>query len=120
MATPLGGKVFFHNKEMMLQCNGQSAKPITVETLVIHFDQENFLGTPLWRCVRTPYMKTQECLRVAKTPVAIDQKAAPTEVVSKPMSTACAVERTSLQFPSVSTKSKLTSCQHGGISCKAK
>ena len=42
MTTPLGNKVFFRNKEMMSQCNGQSAEPITVETLVIHFDQEKF------------------------------------------------------------------------------
>jgi len=40
MATPLGIKVFFRNKETMLQCNGKSVEPITVETLVIHFDQE--------------------------------------------------------------------------------
>ena len=42
MATPLGIKVFFCNKETMLQCNGKSVEPITVETLVIHFDQEKF------------------------------------------------------------------------------
>ena len=41
MATPLG-KVFFCNKEMMSQCNGQSVEPITVKNLVIHFDQEKF------------------------------------------------------------------------------
>jgi len=41
MATPLE-KVFFHNKEMMSQCNSQSAEPITVKILVIHFEQEKF------------------------------------------------------------------------------
>jgi len=42
MATPLESKIFFRNKKMMLQCNGQSTKPITVKNLVIHFDQERF------------------------------------------------------------------------------
>ena len=42
MATPLGNIVFFCNKEMMSQCNGQRAKPIIVENLVIHLDQEKF------------------------------------------------------------------------------
>ena len=42
MATPLGTKIFFRNKKMMSQCNGQSAKPVTVENLVIHFDHEKF------------------------------------------------------------------------------
>jgi len=41
-ATLLGRKVFFCNKEMMSQCNGQSTEPITVENLVIHLDQEKF------------------------------------------------------------------------------
>ena len=56
---------------------------------------------------------------VAKAPLATDQKAAPTEVVFKPMPAACMVKRTSLQFPSVLTETKLTSCQHGGL-CKTK
>jgi len=42
MTTSLGNGVFFRNKEMMSQCNGQSAEPITIENLVIHFDQEKF------------------------------------------------------------------------------
>jgi len=37
-----------------------------------------------------------------------------------PISNARALERTLLQFPSVSTEVKLTSRQHVGISCKAK
>ena len=42
MATQLGKSVFFRNKEMMSQCNGQNAEPVVVENLVIHFDQERF------------------------------------------------------------------------------
>ena len=42
MATSLGNMIFFHNKEMMSQCNNQSAEPIIIENLVIHFDQEKF------------------------------------------------------------------------------
>jgi len=42
MATPLGTRIFFRNKEMMSQCNDQSTEPITIENLVIHFDQEKF------------------------------------------------------------------------------
>ena len=42
MATPLGNKVFFRNKETMSQCNGQNLEPVIVENLVIHFDQEKF------------------------------------------------------------------------------
>ena len=42
MAAPLGNSVFFRNKEMMSQCNGQNPEPVVVENLVIHFDQEKF------------------------------------------------------------------------------
>jgi len=35
------------------------------------------------------------------------------------MPAACAIKGSSLQFPSVSTEAKLTSCQHGGL-CKVK
>ena len=42
MATPLGSSVFFHNKETVSQCNAQDADPMTVENLVVHFDQEKF------------------------------------------------------------------------------
>ena len=91
MATPLGSKVFFRNKEMMLQCNGQSAEPITVKNLVIHFDQEKFEellsgGGP------APYVRKHRRFSVVKAPLATDQKVAPIEVVSKPMPAACAVE----------------------------
>ena len=100
MATLLGNRVFFRNKEMMSQCNGQIAKPITIENLVIHFDQEKFEeflsgGGP------TLHARKHRRVSVAKAPLATDQKAAPTEVVSKPMPVACAGKQTSLQFPSV-------------------
>jgi len=52
--------------------------------------------------------------------VVTEQKTAPTKVVSKPVPTARVVGRISLQFPSASTETKLTSCQGGGISCKPK
>ena len=48
MATPLGKKVFFRNKETMSQCNGQNLEPVQnlesviFKNLVIHFDQEKF------------------------------------------------------------------------------
>jgi len=117
MATPLGTKVFFRKKEMMSQCNSQSAEPIAVENLVIHFDQEKFEellsgGSPAL------HARKHRRVSVAKTPLATNQKVAPTEVVSKPMPAACTVKGTSLQFLSVSTEAKLTSCQHGGL-CKA-
>ena len=42
MATPLGNKVFFRNKKIMPQCNGQNTEPVIVENLAIHFDEEKF------------------------------------------------------------------------------
>ena len=48
MATPLGTFVFFRNKEMMSQCNGQSTEPITIKNLVIHFDQEKLEQLLSW------------------------------------------------------------------------
>ena len=42
MATPLENKVFFCNKEIMSQCNGQSPGPLVIKNLVIYFDQEIF------------------------------------------------------------------------------
>ena len=42
MATQLGSKVFFRNKETILQCNSQNLEPVIIENLVIHFDQEKF------------------------------------------------------------------------------
>ena len=105
LVTLFGTKFFFRNKEMISQCNSQSAEPITVKNLVIHFDQEKFKelfsgGGPAL------HVQKHRRVSVAKVPLATDQKAAPTEVVSKLMPAACTVERTSLQFPSVSTKVK--------------
>ena len=119
MATPLGIKVFFRNKEMMSQYNGQNVGPVTVENFIIHFDQEKFEevlsgGGPAL------HARKHKRVFVAKTLVATEQKTAPTETVSEPIPTARAVGRTSLQVPSVSTKAMLTSCQRGGIPCKAK
>jgi len=70
MATPLG-TVFFRNKEMMSQCNSQSAESITIETLVIHFDQEKFDkllygGDPIL------HEQNHRRVFIAKAPVVID------------------------------------------------
>ena len=77
IATPLGNRVYFRNKEMMSQYNGQSAEPIIVENLIIHFDQEKFeellfdggLALHIWKHRR---------VSVAKAPLDTDQKAAST------------------------------------------
>ena len=119
MATPLGIKVFFRNKEMMSQCNGQSAEPITVENLVINFDQEKFAEF-LSRSGPTPYARKHRRVSIAKTPLATDQNAVSIEAVSKPMPAACVGEQRSLQFPSVSTEARLTSGQDGGFSYETK
>ena len=42
IATPLGSKFIFRNKEIMSQCNSQSAESVIVDILIIHFDQEKF------------------------------------------------------------------------------
>ena len=42
MATPLGISVFWRNKEIVSQCEGQNPEPVTFENLVIHFDQGKF------------------------------------------------------------------------------
>jgi len=42
MATPLGMKVFWRNKETVTQCNGQNPEPVTFKNLVVHFDQGKF------------------------------------------------------------------------------
>jgi len=42
MATPLGMKVFWCNKETVSQCDGQNPEPVTFENLVVHFDQRKF------------------------------------------------------------------------------
>jgi len=78
MATPLGNKVFFRNKEMMSQCNGQNAEPVTVENLVIHFDQEKFEellsgGSPV------PHARKHMRVSIVKTLLATNQKATPIE-----------------------------------------
>ena len=91
METPLENKVFFHNKEMMSQCNSQSVEPITVKNLVIHFDQEKFEEL-LFRGDLALHARKHRRVSVAKAPPATDQKAAPTEAVSKPMPAACAGE----------------------------
>jgi len=75
MATPLGNRVFFCNKEMMSQCNGQNVEPVTVENLVIHFDQEKFekllsKGSPAL------HARKNRRVSVAKSPVATEQKLA--------------------------------------------
>ena len=106
MATPLGSIIFFRNKEMMPQCNGQNAGLVTVENLVIHFDQEKFEellsgGNP------TLHARKHRRVSIAKAPVATEQKS------TKTISIARAIGRTSLQFPSVSTKTE-------GILCEAK
>ena len=95
MATPLETTVFFRSKEMMSQCNSQSAEPITVKNLVIHFEQEKFEellsgDSPML------YAQKHRRVSVAKVSLAIDQKAAPIEAVSKPMPAACVGEQTLL------------------------
>jgi len=42
MATPLGNLVFWCNKEMVSQCDGQNPEPVTFKNLVVHFDQGKF------------------------------------------------------------------------------
>ena len=42
MATPLGNSVFWHNREIVSQCEGQNPEPVTFENLVIYFDQGKF------------------------------------------------------------------------------
>jgi len=113
-ATQLGTRIFFHNKEMMSQCNDQSTEPITVEYLVIHFDQEKFEEL-LSRGDPTLHTQKYRKASVAKSIPVTDQKAAPTEAMSNPMPGACPVKRALLQFPSASTEAKLTSCKHGGL-----
>ena len=75
MATPLGKKVFFRNKVIMSQCNGQSPEPLIVKNLVIHFDQEKFEellsgGSPV------PYARKHRKVSVAKASMATEQKPA--------------------------------------------
>ena len=75
MATPLGNKVFFRNKETMSQCNDQSLEPVIVKNLVIHFDPENFEellsgGNPMLHARK--YRKAY----VAKASVVTEQKLA--------------------------------------------
>jgi len=104
MATLLGKNVFFHNKEIMSQCNGQNVEPVTIENLVIHFDQEKFEEL-LYGGNPTLYARKHRRVSVAKTSLATNQKAAPIE--AEPAT--CAGEQGSLQFPPVSTEAKLTS-----------
>ena len=99
MVTPLGNSVFFHSKEMMSQHNGQNAEPVTVENLVIHFDQENFEEL-LSGGSSTLHAQKHRRVTIARAPLAIDQKSA------KPASITLVIGRTSLQFSSVSTKTK--------------
>ena len=73
MATPLGNKVFFHNKEIMSQCNSQNLKPVTVENLVIHFDQEKFEEL-LSRGDPALHARKHRRVSVAKTPPATVRK----------------------------------------------
>ena len=42
MATPLGKLVFWRNKEIVSQSEGQNLEPVTFKILVIHFDQRKF------------------------------------------------------------------------------
>ena len=82
MATPLGNKVFFRNKEIMSQSNGQNTEPVIVENLAIHFDQEKFKellsgGSP------TRHARKHKKVSVAKAPVATEQKS------PKALATAC-------------------------------
>jgi len=75
MATPLGIKVFFRNKETISQCNGQNLETVIIENLVIHFDQEKFKellsgGSPVL------HARKHRKVSVAKTSVATEQKLA--------------------------------------------
>jgi len=90
----------------MSQYNGQNVEPVTVKNLVIHFDQEKFEEL---LCRGSPALHAWKHKRVhvAKTPLAINQKAAPIE--AEPAT--CAGEQGSLQFPPVSIEAKLTSCE---------
>ena len=99
MATPLGNKVFFHNKEIMSQCNDQNPKPVTVENLVVHFDQEKFEEL---LSGGSPVLHTRKHMRVsvAKTLVATEQKSALTVHANL---------QTSLQLLLASTEAKSVS-----------
>lgn len=119
MATLLGTRVFFRNKKTMSQCNSQSAEPVTIENLVIHFDQETFEKL-LSRGSLALHARKPRRVSVAKTPPAADQKAIPIEVVSKPRPATCASKQRLLQFLSVSTKAKLTSCEAKQVPCEPK
>ena len=106
MVTLLGINVFSRNKEMMSQCNSQNAEPVTVENLVIHFDQEKFKEL-LFRGSLVLHARKHRRVSVARAPVATEHKS------TKPASTARAIGQTSLQSPLVSTETK-------GISCEAR
>ena len=73
MATPLGSKVFFRNKETMSQCNDQGLEPIIVENLVIHFDQEKFKGL-LSGGSLVLHARKHRKISVAKASVVTEQK----------------------------------------------
>jgi len=105
MATPLRTSVFFCNKEMLSQCNGQNVEPVIVENLVIHFDQEKFEEL-LSRGSPARHARKHRKVSVAKAPVVTEQKS------PKALTTACTGGRTLLQHPSVSTEAR-------GISCEA-
>ena len=99
MATLLENTVFFRDKEMMSQCNGQNAEPVIVENFVIHFDQEKFEellsgGSP------AQHAQKHKKVSVAKVLVATEQKS------PKALATTCISGRTSLQLPSASTEAK--------------
>ena len=93
--TLLEKSVFFRNKEMMSQCNGQNTEPIVVENLVIHFDQEKFKEL---LCGGSPVLHAQKHRKVSvtKASVATEQKSAVTIQVNG---------QTSLQLLSTEAKS---------------
>jgi len=110
MATLLGNKIFFRHKEMMSQCNGQSLKPVIVENLVIHFDQEKFEEL---LSGDSPVLHAQKHRKVsvAKASVATEQKSA---------LTVRATGQTSFQLLSVLTEAKSASREARQVPCEPK
>ena len=109
MATPLGNKVFFRNKEIM-QCNGQSLEPVTVKNLVIHFDQEKFEellsgGSPVL------HARKHRKVSVAKAFVPAEQK---------PILAGRTTGQTSSQLLSASIKTKRASREAKQVLCEPK
>ena len=118
MVTPLGNSVFFRKTETVSQCNAQGAEPMTVENLVVQFDQEKFEeilsgGGPVHNTQKHRRFSTAIAPRTA------DQTTVPARDIYKPVPTAPIMERSSPHSLSASAKAKSTKGRHDVVSCKA-